>query len=88
MIAQLVTAATSLASNWMSNKREESAAKHQAKLQVIQNQASWEKLMASREQLILERRMVHYFIKRSDCRYGLGDQHGRPGGHRTNRNRV
>lgn len=46
MIAQLVTAATSLASNWMSNKREESAAKHQAKLQVIQNQASWEKLMA------------------------------------------
>lgn len=46
MIAQLVTAATSLASNWMSNKREESAAKHQAKLQIIQNEASWEKLMA------------------------------------------
>ena len=46
MIAQLVTAATSLASNWMSNKREQSAAKHQAKLQIIQNEASWEKLMA------------------------------------------
>lgn len=46
MIAQLVTAATSLASNWMSNKREESAAKHQAKLQIIQNEASWEKMMA------------------------------------------
>ena len=46
MIAQLVTAATSLASNWMSNKLEESAAKHQAKLQIIQNEASWEKMMA------------------------------------------
>ena len=46
MIASILSAATTLATDWFKTRREEKAAQHQARLQVIQNEASWEKLMA------------------------------------------
>ncbi|HCV04899.1 MAG TPA: hypothetical protein DG048_19880 [Pseudoalteromonas sp.] len=38
---------TNLAGTWMKNKHEQGQAKHQAKMQVIQNDANWEDKMAS-----------------------------------------
>jgi hypothetical protein len=38
---------TNLAGTWMKNKHEQSQAKHQAKMTVIQNDANWEDKMAS-----------------------------------------
>ena len=37
---------TNLAGTWMKNRHEQSQAKHQAKMQVIQNTATWEDKMA------------------------------------------
>ena len=37
---------TNLAGTWMKNKHEQSQAKHQAKMTVIQNDANWEDKMA------------------------------------------
>ena len=38
---------TNLAGTWMKNKHEQTQAKHQAKMTVIQNDAEWETKMAS-----------------------------------------
>jgi len=38
---------TNLAGTWMKNKHEQGQAKHQAKMQVIQNDADWESKMAA-----------------------------------------
>ena len=43
----LINPLAGLAKQWLGNKHEESQAKHQAKMQVIQNTASWEELMAN-----------------------------------------
>ena len=42
----LISPITSLLGGYLNNKREEAQAKHQAKLQVIQNDADWESKMA------------------------------------------
>jgi hypothetical protein len=42
----LIGPVTNLVGGWMNNKAEEKQAKHQAKLQVIQNNADWESKMA------------------------------------------
>lgn len=43
----LINPLAGLAKQWLGNKQAESQAKHQAKMQVIQNTASWEQLMAN-----------------------------------------
>ena len=42
----LISPITSLLGGYLNNKKEEAQAKHQAKLQVIQNDADWESKMA------------------------------------------
>ncbi len=42
----LISPITSLIGGYLNNKKEEAQAKHQAKLQVIQNDADWESKMA------------------------------------------
>lgn len=42
----LISPITSLVGGYLNNKHEQSQAKHQAKLQVIQNDADWESKMA------------------------------------------
>ena len=43
----LISPITSLVGGYLNNKHEQAQAKHQAKLQVIQNDADWEAKMAS-----------------------------------------
>jgi len=43
----LISPVANLIGGYLNNKHEESQAKHQAKLQVIQNDADWESKMAS-----------------------------------------
>lgn len=47
MLQALIGPIANLASGYLSNKHEQAQAKHQAKLQVIQNDADWESKMAS-----------------------------------------
>ena len=46
MLQALIGPIANLASGYLSNKHEQAQAKHQAKLQVIQNDADWESKMA------------------------------------------
>ena len=46
MMQALIGPITNLVGGWLNNKAEEKQAKHQAKLQVIQNNADWESKMA------------------------------------------
>lgn len=46
MIANLIGPVTNLVGGWMKNKAEEKQAKHQARMQVIANNADWESKMA------------------------------------------
>ncbi|MGA0401453.1 MAG: hypothetical protein ACO3PX_15920 [bacterium] len=46
MIANLIGPVTNLVGGWLKNKAEEKQAKHQAKMQVIANNADWESKMA------------------------------------------
>ena len=46
MLQALIGPITNLVGGYLSNKHEERQAKHQAKLQVIQNNADWESKMA------------------------------------------
>ena len=46
MLQALIGPIANLASGYLSNKPEQAQAKHQAKLQVIQNDADWESKMA------------------------------------------
>ena len=46
MIAKLIGPVTNLVGGWLKNKAEEKQAKHQAKMQVIANNADWESKMA------------------------------------------
>ena len=46
MLQALTGPIANLASGYLSNKHEQAQAKHQAKLQVIQNDADWESKMA------------------------------------------
>ena len=46
MIKSLLSPIASLVGTYMSNKAEEKQAKHQAKMNVIQNDANWESKMA------------------------------------------
>ena len=46
MLQALIGTIANLASGYLSNKHEQAQAKHQAKLQVIQNDADWESKMA------------------------------------------
>ena len=47
MLQALIGPIANLASGYLSNKHEQAQAKHQAKLQVIQNDADWESKMAA-----------------------------------------
>ena len=47
MLRALIGPIANLASGYLSNKHEQAQAKHQAKLQVIQNDADWESKMAA-----------------------------------------
>ncbi len=47
MLQALIGPIVNLASGYLSNKHEQAQAKHQAKLQVIQNDADWESKMAA-----------------------------------------
>jgi hypothetical protein len=46
MLQALIGPIAGLAQTWMSNRQEQSQAKHVAKMQVIQNTATWEQHMA------------------------------------------
>ena len=46
MLQAIIGPIANLASGYLSNKHEQAQAKHQAKLQVIQNDADWESKMA------------------------------------------
>ena len=46
MIANLIGPVTNLVGGWLKNKAEEKQAKHQARMQVIANNADWESKMA------------------------------------------
>ena len=46
MWTALISPIASLVGDWLNNKREESKAKHEAKLNIISNTASWEQQMA------------------------------------------
>lgn len=46
MIDKLIGPVTGLVGGWLKNKAEEKQAKHQAKMQVIANNADWESKMA------------------------------------------
>lgn len=46
MIAKLIGPVTNLVGGWLKNKAEEKQAKHQARMQVIANNADWESKMA------------------------------------------
>ena len=46
MLQALLGPVASLAKTWMNNRHEQSQAKHQAKMQVISNTATWEEKMA------------------------------------------
>jgi len=46
MLQALIGPVAGLAKTWINNRHEQSQAKHQAKLQVIQNDADWESKMA------------------------------------------
>ena len=46
MLKMLLGPVTELAGTWMKNKAEEKQAKHQAKMEVIANNADWESKMA------------------------------------------
>tara|TARA_R100000742_G_C4259552_1_gene77363 strand:+ start:598 stop:972 length:375 start_codon:yes stop_codon:yes gene_type:complete len=46
MLQALLGPVAGLAKTWMSNRHEQSQAKHQAKMQVISNTATWEEKMA------------------------------------------
>ena len=46
MIANLIGPVPNLVGGWLKNKAEEKQAKHQAKMQVIANNADWESKMA------------------------------------------
>ena len=45
-LTALISPITSLLGGYLNNKHEESQAKHQAKMEVIKNDANWETLMA------------------------------------------
>ena len=45
-LTALISPITSLLGGYLSNKHEEGQAKHQAKMEVIKNDANWETLMA------------------------------------------
>lgn len=47
MLQALIGPIANLASGYLTNKHEQAQAKHQAKLQVIQNDADWEAKMAA-----------------------------------------
>ena len=47
MLQALIGPIANLASGYLSNRHEQAQAKHQAKLQVIQNDADWESKMAA-----------------------------------------
>jgi len=47
MMQALIGPITNLVGGWLNNKAEEKQAKHQAKLQVIQNNSDWESKMAN-----------------------------------------
>lgn len=47
MLQALIGPIANLASSYLTNKHEQAQAKHQAKLQVIQNDADWEAKMAA-----------------------------------------
>ena len=46
MLQALLGPVAGLAKTWMNNRHEQSQAKHQAKMQVISNTATWEEKMA------------------------------------------
>jgi hypothetical protein len=46
MMQALIGPITNLVGGWLNNKAEEKQAKHEAKIQVIQNDANWEATMA------------------------------------------
>tara|TARA_R100000231_G_scaffold14825_2_gene15925 strand:- start:602 stop:979 length:378 start_codon:yes stop_codon:yes gene_type:complete len=46
MLQALLGPVAGLAKTWMTNRHEQSQAKHQAKMQVISNTATWEEKMA------------------------------------------
>ncbi len=46
MLQALIGPVAGLAKTWMNNRHEQSQAKHQAKMQVISNTATWEEKMA------------------------------------------
>ena len=52
MLQALLGPIAGLAKTWMNNRHEQSQAKHQAKMQVISNTATWEEKMAEASLLI------------------------------------
>ena len=47
LLTSLISPVTNLAGTYLKNKHEQGQAKHQAKMQVIQNTATWEDKMAN-----------------------------------------
>ena len=46
MLNNFIGPVSNLVGTWLNNKKEEKQAKHQAKMNVIQNDANWEQIMA------------------------------------------
>ena len=46
MLNNFIAPVSNLVGTWLNNKKEEKQAKHQAKINVIQNDANWEQIMA------------------------------------------